>query len=59
MSPLAERVLVDEEVFTSSIESIEVVEELEHRRELVARGESRLLNEDESWESIRSAGYEL
>ena len=48
MSPLAERALVDEEVFTSSMESIEVVAELEHRRALVAEGRSRLLSEDEA-----------
>ena len=59
MSPLAERVLQDEEVFTSSIENIEVVQELERRRELVAKGESRLLSEEESWASIRAAGYDV
>lgn len=57
MLPLAERMLVDEEVFTSSIESIEVVSELERRRVLVAKGKSRLLCEEESWERIRAAGY--
>ena len=59
MSLLAERVLVDEEVFTSSKESIEIVAELERRRALVAEGKSRLLSEDESWERIRAAGYEV
>lgn len=59
MSPLAERVLVDEEVFTSSMESIEVVAELERRRALVAEGKGRLLSEEESWERIRAAGYEV
>ena len=57
MSPVAERVLADEEAFTGSLETIEVAEELERRRELVERGESRLLTEDESWASIRAAGY--
>ena len=59
MSPVTERVFVDEKAFTSSIENIEVVGELERRRELVARGESRLLPEEESWASIRAAGYEV
>lgn len=59
MSPLAEKVLVDEEVFTSSMESIEVVTELERRRVRVAEGKGRLLTEDESWDRIRAAGYEV
>lgn len=59
MSPLAAQVLVDEEVFTSSMENIEVVQELERRRSLVERGDSRLLTEEESWASIRSAGYDV
>ena len=59
MSPVAERVLMDEEAFTGSLEAIEVAEELERRRELVERGESRLLTEDESWASIRAAGYNV
>lgn len=59
MSPIAERVLEDDEVFTSSMESIEVVTELERRRTLVAEGKSRVLTEEESWERIRAAGYEV
>ena len=59
MTPLAERMLTDDEVFTSSLEAIEVVKELEERRELVAQGKSRLLTEDESWASIRAAGYNV
>lgn len=59
VSPLAAQVLVDEEVFTSSMENIEVVQELERRRSLVERGDSRLLTEEESWASIRSAGYDV
>lgn len=48
MPLLTEKVLVDEEVFTSSMEGIEVVAELERRRALVAEGKSRLLCEEES-----------
>ena len=59
MSPLAEGVLVDEEAFTSGVESIEVVSELERRRALVAEWKSRLLTEGETWERIRAAGYEV
>ena len=59
MSPVAERVLADEAAFTGSLEAIEVAEELERRRELVERGESRLLTEEESWASIRAAGYSV
>ena len=59
MTPLAARVLEDEEVFTSSMENIEVVQELERRRELVEEEESRLLTEEESWASIRAAGYDV
>ena len=59
VSPVAERLLVDEEAFISSLESIEIVDELERRRKLVAEGKSRLLTEEESWESIRAAGYEI
>ena len=59
MSPLAERVLTDEEAFTSSMECIDVATELERRRDLVADEKSRLLDEDESWERIRAAGYEV
>lgn len=59
MSPSAEKVLVGDEVFTSGIESIEIVSELERRRALVAEGKSRLLREEDSWERIRAAGHEL
>ena len=50
--------LEDEEAFTSSMENIEVVQELELRRELVEKGESRLLTEEVSWASARAAGYD-
>ena len=59
MSPLAERMLVDEEVYTRSKESIEVVTELERRRMFVAEGKNRLLTEKESWDRIKAAGYEV
>ena len=59
MSALAERVLEDEEVFVSSIESIEIAMELERRRALVAEGKSHLLSEEESWSRIRAAGYDV
>lgn len=59
MSLLADRVLVDEEVYASSKESIEVVTELERRRALVAEGASRLLTETESWERLKAAGYDV
>lgn len=59
MSPLSERVLVDEEVFTNNMESIEAVSELKRCRALVAEGKSRLLTGEECWERIRAAGYEV
>ena len=59
MTALLERVLTDEETFTSSKESIEVVVELERRRLLVAEGKSCLLPEEESWNRIRAAGYDV
>lgn len=59
MTALLERVLTDEESFTSSKESIEVALELERRRMLVAEGKSRLLPEEESWNRIRAAGYDV
>ena len=59
MTPVAEMVPSDEEVFTSSMESIEVATELERRRALVTDGKSRLLSEEESWERIQAAGYEV
>ena len=59
MSPLLERVRTDEEVFSASMESIEVATELERRRVLVASGESRLLSEEESWNRVRAAGYDV
>ena len=59
MSPLAERVLRDEETYTSSMEALEVVAELERRRALVAEAKGRLLGEDESWGRIRAAGHDV
>ena len=59
MSPLAERVLNDEETSTSSMEALEVVAELERRRSLVAEGKGRLLSEEESWNRVRAAGYDV
>lgn len=56
MSLNKEKLAQDAFVFTGSEESIEVVEELEHRRQLVAEGKSRILSEEESWESLRSSG---
>lgn len=51
--------LVENMPFDSSLEAIEVYEELERRRALVAEGKSRLLTEEECWASIRAAGYEI
>ena len=42
---MAGRVLVDDEAFTSGIESMEIVSELERRRALVAEGKDRLLRD--------------
>lgn len=56
MTTAEERLAENPRVFTGSEESVEVVEELERRRRLVEEGKSRLLTEDESWDSLRSAG---
>ena len=34
-------------------------EELERRRAIVAEGKSGILTEEESWERIRAAGYDV
>lgn len=59
MSPLVERVLRDDETYTNSMETLEVVAELERRRVLVTEGKGHLLGEDESWDRIRAAGYDV
>ena len=59
MSIVIDRIPKEENAFTSSVEAIEAVKELERRRMLIERGESRLLTEDESWSRIRSAGYDV
>ena len=59
MSIVIDRIPKEESVFTDSVEAIETAKELERRRMLVERGESRLLTEDESWSRIRSAGYDV
>lgn len=56
MALTSEMLARDGSVFTGSQESVEVVEELERRRRLVEEGKSRLLSEEESWESLRASG---
>lgn len=56
MELTVDKLVESDDVFTGSMESVEVVEELERRRRLVAEGKSRLLNEEESWELLRSSG---
>lgn len=57
MTPMAQQEAVKSDaVFTGSVESIEVVEELEHRRLLVEQGKAHLLSEEESLAALRRAG---
>ncbi len=44
------------DVFSGSLESIAVAEELERRRRLVAEGKSKLLTKEESLAALRRAG---
>lgn len=54
MSPAAEVLERESRVLSGSVESIEVFEELERRRRLVAEGKSRLLTEEESLARLRA-----
>ncbi|WP_165173289.1 hypothetical protein [Adlercreutzia sp. ZJ242] len=57
MSPaLSEKIIASDQIQTGSVESIEVLEELERRRDLVQEGRSKLVPEDESWEFLRRSG---
>ena len=55
-STITEKILSDTSVYTGSAESIEVVEELEHRRNLVSKGQSKLIDENDSFEFLKSSG---
>ncbi len=54
MSPTAEVLERESRVLSGSVESIEVFEELERRRRLVAEGKTRLLTEEESLARLQS-----
>ncbi len=54
MSPTAEVLERESRVLSGSVESIEVFEELERRRRLVAEGKTQLLTEEESLTRLQS-----
>ena len=54
MSPATEVLEREARVLSGSVESIEVFEELERRRQLAKEGKTRLLDEEESFARLRS-----